>query len=92
MIQLPQAYIAQMKRLLGEAGFFAYERALSQPVTRALRINLLTHPDSMPPCAIEGLGERVPWRRARISWRTARAPAFPRCMRAACFTCRSPAP
>ncbi len=61
MIQLPQAYIAQMKRLLGEAGFFAYERALSQPVTRALRINLLTHPDGMPPRAVEGLGERVPW-------------------------------
>ena len=38
MSELPQAYIAQMKRLLGEAGFFAYERALEQPVQRALRL------------------------------------------------------
>ena len=28
MSELPQAYISQMKRLLGEAGFFAYEKAL----------------------------------------------------------------
>ena len=45
MNQLPEAYIKQMKRLLGEAGFFAYEKALGEPVTRALRINLLLRPD-----------------------------------------------
>lgn len=50
-----------MKRLLGEAGFFAYEQSLSQEVTRALRINLLLFPDGTPPCEIEGLGEAVPW-------------------------------
>ena len=61
MSELPQAYIAQMKRLLGEAGFFAYEKALAEPVTRALRINLLLFPQGTPPCAIEGLGEAVPW-------------------------------
>ena len=61
MNELPQAYIAQMKRLLGEAGFFAYEKALGEPVTRALRVNLLLFPDGAPPCAIEGLGEPVPW-------------------------------
>ena len=61
MNELPQAYIAQMKRLLGEAGFFAYEKALGEPVTRALRVNLLLFPDVAPPCAIEGLGEPVPW-------------------------------
>ena len=63
MNELPQAYIAQMKRLLGEAGFFAYEKALGEPVTRALRVNLLLFPDGAPPCAIEGLGEPVPWAR-----------------------------
>ncbi|MDY3763780.1 MAG: RsmF rRNA methyltransferase first C-terminal domain-containing protein [Candidatus Ventricola sp.] len=61
MNELPQAYIAQMKRLLGEAGFFAYEKALQEPVTRALRVNLLLFPEGTPPCAIEGLGEAVPW-------------------------------
>ena len=61
MNELPQAYIAQMKRLLGEAGFFAYEKALAEPVTRALRINLLLFPQGTPPCGIEGLGEAVPW-------------------------------
>ena len=58
---LPEAYVAQMKRLLGEAGFFAYEQALTQPVTRALRVNLLLRPDGSLPCPIEGVGERVPW-------------------------------
>ena len=41
---LPEAYIAQMKRLLGEAGFFAYERALARPAERALRL-LLRKPE-----------------------------------------------
>ena len=63
MTPLPQAYADQMKRLLGEAGFFAYQRALEAPVTRALRINLLRRPDGTPPCPIEGLGEPVPWAR-----------------------------
>ena len=61
MNQLPTAYIDQMKRLLGEAGFFAYEQSLEEPVTRALRVNLLTCPDGVPPCRIEGLGDPVPW-------------------------------
>ena len=61
MNTLPPAYVDQMKRLLGEAGFFAYERALCSPVTRALRINLLRCPDGVPPCEIEGLGAPVPW-------------------------------
>ncbi|MBQ2948721.1 MAG: RsmF rRNA methyltransferase first C-terminal domain-containing protein [Clostridia bacterium] len=60
-MNLPEAYIIQMKRLLGEAGFFAYEKSLSQPVTRALRINLLLCPDGKAPCGIEGLGDPVPW-------------------------------
>ena len=61
MNTLPEAYIAQMKRLLGEAGFFAYEQALTQPVTRALRVNLLLCPDGSLPCPVEGVGEAVPW-------------------------------
>ena len=61
MNQLPTAYIDQMKRLLGEAGFFAYENSLLEPVTRALRVNLLRCPDGVPPCEIEGLGAPVPW-------------------------------
>lgn len=61
MNTLPEAYIAQMKRLLGEAGFFAYEQSLSQPVTRALRVNLLLRPDGSLPCPVEGVGEAVPW-------------------------------
>ena len=50
-----------MKRLLGEAGFFAYLDALNQPYTRALRVNLLLRPDGTPSCPIEGLGAPVPW-------------------------------
>ena len=61
MNNLPPAYVDQMKRLLGEAGFFAYARALCSPVTRALRVNLLRCPDGVPPCEIEGLGAPVPW-------------------------------
>jgi len=63
MNALPDAYIAQMKRLLGEAGFFAYEQSLARPAERALRVNLLLFPDGAPPCAIDGLGEAVPWAR-----------------------------
>lgn len=63
MNALPDAYIAQMKRLLGEAGFFAYEQSLARPAERALRVNLLLFPDGRPPCAIEGMGESVPWAR-----------------------------
>ena len=61
MIHLPQDYVCRMKRLLGEAGFFAYEQALAQPVTRALRVNLLLRPDGSLPCPVEGVGEAVPW-------------------------------
>ena len=61
MNTLPEAYIAQMKRLLGEAGFFAYEQSLSQPVARAMRVNLLLRPDGSLPCPVEGVGEAVPW-------------------------------
>jgi len=61
MNQLPEAFIKQMKRLLGEAGFFAYEKSLEQPVTRALRVNLLMQPDGTLPCEIEGVCESVPW-------------------------------
>lgn len=61
MNTLPQAYAAQMKRLLGEAGFFAYEQSLDQPVTRALRVNLLLCPDGRLPLPVEGVGEPVPW-------------------------------
>ena len=60
-MQLPEGFESQMKRLLGEAGFFAYLDALAQPYTRALRINLLLCPDGAPPCPIEGLGAPVPW-------------------------------
>jgi len=63
MNQLPEAFIIQMKRLLGEAGFFAYEKSLEAPVTRALRVNLLMSPDGTLPCEIEGVCECVPWAR-----------------------------
>ena len=61
MIKLPEAYINQMKRLLGEAGFFAYEKSLDEAVTRALRVNLLLCPDGKLPCEIEGVSSPVPW-------------------------------
>ena len=49
MQPLPKEFEEQMKRLLGEAGFFAYLDALNQPYTRALRVNLLLRPDGTPP-------------------------------------------
>ena len=61
MQPLPKEFEEQMKRLLGEAGLFAYLDALNQPYTRALRVNLLLRPDGTPPCPIEGLGAPVPW-------------------------------
>ncbi len=61
MNRLPEAYVFQMKRLLGEAGFFAYEQSLGKPVTRALRVNLLLCPDGTLPCEIEGVEDPVPW-------------------------------
>ena len=57
---LPQGYAAQMKRLLGEAGFFAYLEALTRPAQRALRVNLLLRPDGAPR-GIDGIGAPVPW-------------------------------
>lgn len=60
-MSFPTGYEAQMKRLLGEAGFFAYMKAMEQPYTRALRVNLLLRPDGTPGADIEGLGEAVPW-------------------------------
>ena len=61
MSKLPEAYIDQMKRLLGEAGFFAYEKSLSDPVTRALRVNLLISEEGTLPCEVEGVSSPVPW-------------------------------
>jgi len=61
MNQLPEAFVSQMKRLLGEAGFFAYAKSLDQPVTRALRVNLLLREDGTLPCDIEGVCDAVPW-------------------------------
>ena len=61
MQPLPKEFEEQMKRLLGEAGFFAYLAALNQPYARALRVTLLLRPDGTPPCPIEGLGAPVPW-------------------------------
>ncbi len=60
---LPEGYAEQMKRLLGEAGFFAYLHALSMPTERALRVNLLLRPDGVPHCKIDGCGAPVPWAR-----------------------------
>ena len=61
MQKLPDGFESQMKRLLGEAGFFAYREALEAPVQRALRVNLLLRPDGTMPCALDGLGDPVPW-------------------------------
>ena len=61
MQKLPDGFESQMKRLLGEAGFFAYRKALEAPVQRALRVNLLLRPDGTMPCALDGLGDPVPW-------------------------------
>ena len=61
MQNLPDGFENQMKRLLGEAGFFAYLKALDAPVERAARINLLFCPDGTPARSIKGLGECVPW-------------------------------
>ena len=58
---LPEGYAAQMRRLLGEAGFFAYLESLARAPERALRVNLLLCPDGAPPCEIEGLSSPVPW-------------------------------
>ena len=66
MSTLPQAFQNQMKRLLGEAGFFAYEKSLTEPVKRALRVNLLHFPDGKAPCDIEGMGENVPWAKGAL--------------------------
>ena len=60
-ISLPEGYARQMRALLGEDGFDAYLRALQKPHERALRVNLLRCADGVPPCAIEGMGNRVPW-------------------------------
>lgn len=91
MQKLPNGYEQQMKRLLGEAGFFAYMQSLCEPVTRALRVNLLLCPDGVPPCPIEGLGAPVPWARGAYFVEGDAGPGFRRCTRAGCFTCRSPA-
>ena len=81
-----------MKRLLGEAGFFAYLDALNQPYTRALRVNLLLRPDGTPPCPIDGLGAPVPWAKGAYFVEGDARPGLSPCTRAACFICRNPAP
>ncbi|MFQ9447234.1 MAG: hypothetical protein ACLR4A_07715 [Christensenellales bacterium] len=90
--QLPEGFESQMKRLLGEAGFFAYLDALNQPYTRALRVNLLLRPDGTPPCPIDGLGAPVPWAKGAYFVEGDARPGLSPCTRAACFICRNPAP
>lgn len=50
-----------MKRLLGEAGFFAYLDALNQPYTRALRVNLLLGRTARLPAPSTDWARLVPW-------------------------------
>ena len=60
-MQFRDAYVKEMKSLLGSAGFFAYEKAMEQPPQRALRYNLLFWPDGQPPFADAFASEKVPW-------------------------------
>lgn len=87
--KLPEEFQNQMKRLLGEAGFFAYLNALDEPYTRALRINLLLRPDGTRPAPSRGLVRLFRGQRAHISSRAMHAPGFPRSTKAVCFICRS---
>ena len=40
-MRLPDKYINKMKGLLGEEGYEAYEKSLSEPMNHALRVNTL---------------------------------------------------
>ena len=40
-MNLPEQFVAEMKRILGESGFAAYEEALAKPAKYGLRINTL---------------------------------------------------
>ena len=58
---LPQAFLDALRVQLGEAELAAYLRAMEQPHTRGLRVNLLRWPDGVLPCAVDGVGEAIPW-------------------------------
>lgn len=88
--KLPEEFQNQMKRLLGEAGFFAYLNALDEPYTRALRINLApASGTARRPAPSRGLVRLFRGQRAHISSKAMHAPDFPRSMKAVCFICRS---
>ena len=59
-MRLKEAYERQMKSLLGEAGFFAYLRALEAPPVRGLRLN--------PAFAQDGPGAAAPFCGAPVPW------------------------
>ena len=62
MTRLHEGYIRQMKSLLGEAGFSAYEAALQRPWERALRLNGRLCPAPAREAALFAFcGEPVPW-------------------------------
>ena len=60
-MQLKDTYVHEMKSLLGQAGFLAYQSALLQPAQRGLRYNLLAWPDGRPPLEDGLTGDPVPW-------------------------------
>lgn len=62
-MDLPKAFLQNMRAQLGEAEYELYLAAMAQPFTRGLRVNLLRYPDGALPIPLDGVEEGIPWAR-----------------------------
>ena len=62
-MNLPQAFLDNMRAQLGDAEYALYLQAMREPFTRGLRVNLLRYPDGALPAGLSGLEGPIPWAR-----------------------------
>lgn len=62
-MNLPQAFLDNMRAQLGDAEYALYLQAMREPFTRGLRVNLLRYPHGALPTELSGLEGPIPWAR-----------------------------
>ena len=59
-MQLPDAFVLNMKSLLGEAGFFQYLESFNKKPEQGLRLNTLKVPSDFD-LSVLPIGEKITW-------------------------------
>ena len=88
-MRLKETYERQMKSLLGEAGFFAYLRAMEAPFERGLRMNFRLAGEA-PSAATPFCGEAIPWARGAYFVREGTRPGLSSLHEAGLFYLQEP--